>query len=98
MGIILLSLLDVISIAFRIYTIGLIVYSILCLLAVQTSKRKDDDMPSKAHAVLSAFYEPLTAPIRRKLNFKVDVSGIVLLLIIYFIQNIFVFSGLMSFR
>jgi uncharacterized protein YggT (Ycf19 family) len=95
MGVFLLSFLDIVSTAMSFYTIGLIVYSVVCLLEAQ-NKSKQKSFYSDVQAALSVFYEIFTSPIRKKLNLKVDISGFVLLLIIYFIQDILIFSGFSS--
>lgn len=66
MGIIFLSLLHVISIALYWYMIGLVVYSILCLLQAQEIF-KQESIVSKAQTALFIFYDPLLDPIRKNL-------------------------------
>lgn len=95
MSVILLAFIEAIAGLYGWYFIGLYIYSILCLFSAKEIF-KEPSIVSRVQTVLSVFYEPFMAIIRKKLHWKVDLSGFVLILIIHFIDNILMMSGFLA--
>lgn len=90
MDVILIPLLQVMSIAINLYTWAIIIYAVMSLLVTFQVINSHSPFVRSAFQFLVRLIEPALTPIRKivPLLGSVDLSPIILILILYFLQGI----------